>query len=199
MAVELKPLVGREIDPWLGPVAELRIQVFRDYPYLYDGDAEYERDYLATYADSPSSLFVLALEGGQVVGAATGVPMVEADEAFQQPFLSSGMRLDKVFYFGESVLLPAWRGLGVGGRFFDAREHYARALGADLTCFCAVDRPVDDPRRPPGYQPLDAFWQRRGYQRRNDMRADYDWREVDHSAPSRHSMVFWLKHWGMQT
>lgn len=199
MAVELKPLVGREIDPWLGPVAALRIQVFRDYPYLYDGDAEYERDYLATYADSPNSLFVLALVDGQVVGAATGVPMVEADEAFQQPFLAGGIPLDSVFYFGESVLLPAWRGQGVGGRFFDQRERYARALGADLTCFCAVDRPADDPRRPPAYRPLDAFWQRRGYQRRHDMRTDYEWLELGDASPSLHPMVFWLKHWGVQS
>ena len=41
---------GPEITPWLDDVARLRLAVFRDWPYLYEGDADYERDYLGAYA-----------------------------------------------------------------------------------------------------------------------------------------------------
>lgn len=195
MSVEIEVVAGRGIDPWLDSVAQLRIAVFRDFPYLYDGDTAYERDYLATYAGSADSVFVLAIDGGQVVGASTGVPMREAEAEFRRPFLECGLDPGAVFYFGESVLLPAWRGRGIGGRFFDERERHARALGADITAFCAVQRADDHPRRPAGYRPLDAFWHSRGYRRRDDMRTEYAWLELGESAPSPKAMAFWLKHW----
>lgn len=56
---------GPEITPWLDDVARLRVAVFRDWPYLYEGDAEYERDYLGAYARSAESVFVLAMEKGK--------------------------------------------------------------------------------------------------------------------------------------
>ena len=71
--------------------------------------------------------------------------------SFQKPFIERGFALGQVFYFGESVLLPAYRGQGLGHRFFDEREDYARRLGRfNTTAFCAVERAEDDPRRPPG-------------------------------------------------
>ncbi len=48
------------------------IEVFRAFPYLYEGSAEYERKYLSTYARSPGSIFVLAFDGDEVVGGRDG-------------------------------------------------------------------------------------------------------------------------------
>ena len=45
-AVEIRPVSGIAVEPWLDELADLRIRIFRDYPYLYDGSVEYERDYL---------------------------------------------------------------------------------------------------------------------------------------------------------
>ena len=58
---EIRRVSGAAIEPWLDDVARLRIAVFRDWPYLYEGDAAYERDYLAAYARSADSVFVLAI------------------------------------------------------------------------------------------------------------------------------------------
>ncbi|MCE4506958.1 GNAT family N-acetyltransferase, partial [Xanthomonas hortorum pv. vitians] len=44
---------GTDVLPHLDAVAQLRIAVFRAWPYLYEGDADYERGYLAAYAASP--------------------------------------------------------------------------------------------------------------------------------------------------
>ena len=63
MAVSIRRLSGDQIKPYLDDLARLRIEVFRHFPYLYDGDMDYERKYLDTYARSPESLFVLALDG----------------------------------------------------------------------------------------------------------------------------------------
>ncbi|NKJ20649.1 GNAT family N-acetyltransferase [Dyella sp. SG609] len=194
MALEVITCSGEAVAPYLGDLARLRIAVFREYPYLYEGDADYEQRYLTAYARSPRSVFVLALDGGRVVGASTGLPLADDGEAFHRPFLERGWPLHEVFYFGESVLLSAYRGQGLGHRFFDEREAHARRLsGFRLTAFCAVERAHDDPRRPADYRPNDAFWHKRGYARQDDMFCALDWKEAGAAAPSSHRLRFWLR------
>lgn len=175
-------------------LARLRITVFREFPYLYDGTTAYEEQYLQTYLDCPESVVILALDQGQVIGASTGLPLEFETPEFKQPFISAGLAPASIFYCGESVLLPAYRGRGVYREFFSGRESHARALGRfDRMVLCAVERAIDHPRRPPDYQPLDAIWQRFGYAKRADLVTSFDWQDLDESAASPKRMVFWEK------
>ena len=184
---------GEAARRYLADVAALRIAVFRDWPYLYAGDRDYERGYLAAYAASPRSVFVLAFDGGRVVGASTGIPLADDAEAFRQPFRARGLDVGGVFYFGESVLLPEFRGRGIGHAFFDAREAHARALGGfGLTAFAAVDRDDGDPRRPAGHRGNEAFWTKRGYARQADLTMRLDWDEPG-IGECAHALTFWTR------
>lgn len=192
-AISLESLSGAALLPHLDDVAKLRIAVFRDWPYLYDGDVGYEREYLAAYAQSADSVVVLARDGDAVVGASTGLPLVQDSTEFQAPFLARGIDVAKVFYCGESVLLPAWRGRGIGHAFFDAREAHARKLGGfDWTAFAAVDRDDADPRRLPGHRGNEAFWTKRGYVRQPGMTMHLHWNEID-IGEIGHQLTFWLR------
>ncbi|KAF1698930.1 GNAT family N-acetyltransferase [Pseudoxanthomonas jiangsuensis] len=194
---EIRRLSGAAIAPWLDEVACLRVAVFRDWPYLYEGDSdgEYERQYLATYAASPDSVLVLALDGTRVVGASTGLPLADDPESYGAPLRRAGLPVEQVFYFGESVLLPGYRGLGLGHAFFDQREVHARALGRfRWTAFCAVDRSPDDPRRPPDYRANDSFWHKRGYARLPGLTTYMPWNEIDRGE-IEHPLTFWLRDW----
>ncbi|WP_439271603.1 GNAT family N-acetyltransferase [Pseudochrobactrum sp. HB0163] len=194
MCVRIETCSGSRIAPFIDDLARLRIRVFRDFPYLYDGDMAYETNYIATYANSPGSFFVLALDGDKVIGASTGIPMQDETEAFKAPFAEHGYKPDKIFYFGESVLLPAYRGAGIGVRFFEEREAHARQSGQfEMCCFCAVERPQDHPARPHNYQPLDQFWNKRGFFHKPELRTFYSWRDVGNSAETAKPMSFWIK------
>lgn len=192
--MEIRLLRGAEINAHIDALAHLRITVFREFPYLYDGSADYEARYLQTYARSAHSLCVLVTDGDAVVGASTALPMMDETDAFQRPFLDHGWDPARIFYFGESVLLPAYRGRGLGVRFFEEREAEARRQGDfDWCCFCAVERPADHPRRPAGYQPLNTFWTHRGYHHEPALRTEYRWRDLDETVESAKPMSFWLK------
>ena len=191
MRVEV--LTGAALDAALDDVARLRIAVFRDWPYLYDGDLGYERDYLQTYRDSPGAVLVGAFDGDTLVGAATGTPMEDHAEDFAAAFEGTGLALDQVFYCAESVLLPGYRGQGIGHRFFDLREAHARALGRRHSAFYGVQRPGDHPLRPQGYRPLDAFWRKRGYAPLDGAVARFRWKDIDQPAETDHALQFWIR------
>ena len=193
MTLQIALATGAAIDAHFEALARLRCSVFREYPYLYDGSLEYERAYLASYARSPDSLAVLAMDGERIVGASTAMPLAAHSDEVVPPLVAAGYAPDTVYYFGESVLEPGYRGHGLGSAFFVERERRARELGFRVAAFCAVDRPADHPRRPPGYVAPGALWRRHGFVRRPDVVGEFSWQDVGDAAETVKPMVFWIK------
>lgn len=191
--IEVRPLTGADLERVLPDVARLRMTVFRDWPYLYDGSFDYEHRYLQSYRDSAGAILVGAFDGDRIVGAATGTPMEDHAEDFARAFDGTGYRLQDIFYCAESVLLPEYRGRGIGHAFFDAREAHARALGRRYAAFCGVVRPNEHPDRPEGYIPLDGFWRRRGYRPLAGVVADFGWKDLGEPAETRKPLQFWIR------
>jgi GNAT superfamily N-acetyltransferase len=174
-------------------LSDLRIRIFRGWPYLYDGTLDYEAEYLAEFMREPGSVLVVAEDGDAIVGAATASPMVGQKPEFQEPLQRQGLDVAGIFYFGESVLLPAYQGQGIGHRFFDAREAAARAAGAVQTAFCAVIRPDDHPMRPATPRDLHPFWRARGYAPVPGLTGTLIWQDVGDAVESAHLMQFWMR------
>jgi GNAT superfamily N-acetyltransferase len=193
--LRLQNFHGPELEPHLDALGTLRIAVFREYPYLYDGSLEYERDYLRVYLRSTGSLVVLAFDDDRVVGATTCLPMLDEGPEFQAAFVKAGYDLSTICYFGESILLPEYRGHGVGKEFFVRREDHVQSLGLKLSTFCAVDRPADHPLRPAGYRPLDDFWRSQGYVKHPELQATFVWKEIGEENESPKTLTFWVKEW----
>lgn len=190
--MKIEVLTGPALEAALDDVARLRIAVFRDWPYLYDGDISYERQYLDDYL-APSAIVVAAKDGDEIVGVATGMAMEAHADDFAAPFAERPEPLEQIFYCAESVLLPAYRGQGIGNAFFDAREAHAKALGRRYSAFCSVIRPEDHPARPQGYSPLDPFWRKRGYAPLPGVQAEFRWTDIGDSDQSPHKLQFWMK------
>jgi GNAT superfamily N-acetyltransferase len=192
--IRIERCSGAELAQYIPELARLRIEVFRDFPYLYDGNYDYEEKYLQTYIDTPDSVIVLAFDGDKVVGASTALPMRYETDELKKPFLENNYNLDDVFYCSESVLNKAYRGLGLGVQFFEQREAHAEDLGGFKTItFCCVERPLDHPRRPTDYVPLDVFWNKRGYFKHPEIKTTYVWKDLDEREESAKPMTFWLK------
>ena len=192
-AIRVDVLTGAALEAALDDVARLRIEVFRDWPYLYDGSLEYERSYLQSYRDSADAILVGAFDGDRLVGAATGTPMEDHADDFAAAFTGDGTDLSDIFYCAESVLLPEYRGLGIDHQFFDLREAHARRLGRRISSFCAVIRPEDHPMRPEGARDLAPFWRRRGYAPMPGAVVHFDWTDLGEPHQTRKPLQVWVK------
>ncbi len=193
MALAIRPLRPADLAAHIEDVARLRITVFRDWPYLYDGDLDYERGYLQPYLTSSKAIVVGAFDGARLVGASTGTPLSDHAEDFAAAFAGTSLALQEIFYCAESVLLPAYRGQGAGHVFFDTRESHARALGYRRCCFCAVMRAADHPARPQNHAPLDPFWHKRGYMPLEGVTARFSWKDLDAAGETDKTLQFWMR------
>jgi GNAT superfamily N-acetyltransferase len=180
-----------ELIPQLGP---LRIAVFHDFPYLYEGSLEYEQKYLQIYTQNPLSIAFCVFDGKELVGATTGMPLIAESKEIQQPFLDRGLNMNEIFYFGESILLPAYRGQGIGHLFFDVREKHALENGFKVTAFCSVVRPEDHPLRPADYRPNNDFWKKRGYVEQTYC-CNMSWLDRNETQETEKELLFWTKEW----
>lgn len=194
MATKIITLKGADsIRPAIPDIAELRMTVFRDWPYLYDGTLADEEAYLEHFSDSEHAVVGLAMHRGRVVGATTAQPFDDTHEDFRKPFLDRNIPTDRIFYFGESVLLSDYRGQGVGHAFFDLREAAAKEWQAWATAFCAVQRPDDHPSKPAHHRPLDPFWTARGYRRHDELVCRFKWKDLTEAEETPKPLVFWTR------
>ncbi|MBP0481288.1 GNAT family N-acetyltransferase [Sagittula salina] len=189
--MRIERLRGAALEQALPDLARLRIEVFRAFPYLYDGDPGYETAYLRSYADNPDAVLVVARDGARIVGAATGMPLAAHNDASQ--IEGPLPPVQEIFYCAESVLLPGYRGHGVGHAFFEQREAAAREQGFSYTLFCSVVRPPDHPLCPADYRPLDAFWHKRGYEKAEGVTATFRWTDLGDRDETPHTLQAWMR------
>ncbi|OGT37803.1 MAG: GNAT family N-acetyltransferase [Gammaproteobacteria bacterium RIFCSPHIGHO2_12_FULL_37_14] len=186
-------LKGQDTIPFIPELAKLRIDIFKSYPYLYDGNLDYEYNYLNTYVKCSESIIVIVLDHDNVVGASSAIPLESETIEFQKPFLENHINIRDVFYFGESVLQPKYRGHGIYRHFFAERETAAKEYGSKLVAFAAIERPLDDTKKPKDYVPLDSVWKHFGYEKHPELCMYYEWKEIGKAFQTPKPLIFWLK------
>jgi GNAT superfamily N-acetyltransferase len=193
MSIQVRAFTGATAHAYKKELAQLRIEVFRDFPYLYSGTIDYEEKYLETFMQAPDSIIVVAFDDEQVVGVSTGIPLANEPNTIRQAWKDAGYDISKIFYLSESVLLKPYRGRGIGVKFFEERERWARDLGYQIATFCGVIRRGDHPARPADFVPLDAFWQKRGYREKGGFTCTMSWQEIGEEEESKKELQFWSK------
>jgi GNAT superfamily N-acetyltransferase len=193
MSLQIEVFSGPDITPFIPEIARLRTKVFAEWPYLYQGDLDYEHRYLSKFLDLPEATLAIVQNGQHIIGMSTALPLSHTELELQEPFIQAKLRPSDWYYFSESVLEKSFRGQGLGVKFFHLREDRARQLGYHKTTFCGVERPAAHPLKDPHYVSLDAFWANRGYQKRPDLIAQFSWRDQNQTQDTPKPMVFWTK------
>lgn len=193
MEITEQLLTGAAIVDALDDLSTLRLDIFQEYPYLYQGRREDELTYLATYTEAPDAGVILTYDGLTVIGAATGMPLIHEDAQMLDAFSGTAFPLNEVYYVGELLFRPAYRNCGLGRNLLDRLENHIRSLGRYRKLTCAtVERPEDHPLRPRSYIPISRFLARAGFVRLSGVTTHFIWRETDGDKRD-HLMQFWIK------
>lgn len=160
--ISILALKQSEIYPHLPTLAKLRCDL-RDPSFEKKRTLNEEKEYLHSCAQSPSSLFVLVLDGPTLVGAALGIALKEV-QLTDLPIFSD------YFYMERPQLCPHYEGIGLAHHFFDLMEKHAATQGSyNYLCFCeekelSVDKTLNN----------HAFWHKRGYIKKELLKAPND-------------------------
>ncbi|MEM7446077.1 MAG: GNAT family N-acetyltransferase [Pseudomonadota bacterium] len=191
--IVLRKLTGADFKRALDGLARLRIEIFREWPYLYDGDLDYERRYLSKFAMSKDAVIIGAYDGDKLVGAATASPLIDHADEFASPFRKAGLDPEEFFYFAEFLMLKPHRRQGIGARFFDEMEQVAQDAGFHKIAFCTVVRPADHPAKPDDAIPIDGFCRRHGYRPVDGLICDFPWRDLGDAEETHKPMQVWVR------
>lgn len=193
MAITEQILTGSAVEDCLNDIASLRIEIFREFPYLYDGRREDELHYLKLYSATHESFVIIVNDGEKVAGAATGMPLRHEATELVEPFNGTSYPVDEVYYVGELLFYPAYRNRGLGLRLVAQIVQQISFLGTYRYLTCAtVVRPDDHPLRPADYIPIDRFLAHTGFNPLPEITTSFTWLETDGVRRS-HPMNFWIK------
>lgn len=184
-------LRGSEIQHYIDQLGRFRIQIFREYPYLYDGSIEYERTYLERYSRSPKSLLLMLQDALGIVGACTGIPLADEDPEFQNAF--AGENKEEVYCIGEVMLRADSRGKKLGSRLMSTALGLIDSNQFKKISLCTVDRGLSHPREPLGYSPPDYLWKKYGFEKSGNLIAYLDWKDMGQDVETRKPLNIWFR------
>lgn len=190
-AIHFETYQGIEITPHNPEIISLVNKVFYEYPYLYRGDSEGYNEALRGYAQSTNSYVVFAWDGDKVVGLATGIPLTDSWDKHAVPLRQKGIDVSKAYYLGELVVLPEYRGQGIGYRMGETIEQFARSHGYTLLALMSIDEALMEAPPPQGYISSACTFRKLGYTKHPEIYLDSTWINVGGTAPLSHRMVYW--------
>ena len=193
-------VLGSGIAEMLDDVASLRIELFRHYPYLYDDDLGYEKNYLKGLSENEESFVVAAYRDDEVVGAATALPLLSSAEILngvREHFSRAGFSPSTCYYYSEILVRPAQRYHGIAKEFYRRRDETAIRLGYSTVCFAALNAEEIRSPRPSDYFDPSDMWRRMGFVQHRDIYVDHRWPTLQPDGTTlemKHRLYFWIRH-----
>ncbi len=184
---------GKEISAVVEDLAELRIHIFKYFPYLYEGNKVFEHEYLNKYVESDCSFLFTIWDNEKLVGATTCIALKDEAPEVIEPFEMAILDVSSIIYFGESILLNKYRNLGYGKLFMQKRVEFAQSFSwCKAVYFCSVERAENHPLKPKGYKSLHKFWSTQGFYP-TELSTIFEWKDIGEKIETEKKMNFWMK------
>lgn len=173
-------------------LADLRVRIFREFPYLYDGTVEDECSNLRAYANSANSLITVMYDGIRHIAAMSCLPMQDAWGELVDNLSTQAVNISECLYIGEILMEKTHRGMGLGSRLFDFARMHAVRLNMKKLCFFSVRRDHTHDARPADYLEPAELWQKWGFSLVPGADVTLSYPQVDVGMQS-HILDFWIR------
>jgi len=180
MNINIQTYSGESLAVEIGALVDFRLRYFREFPYLYVGAEEGEREHIAEYTTNPTARLVITRDGERIIGVAIGTMLFTETEILCQagePLQQLGIVPELSYYFGEMILVPEERSKGIGKQMLEALKNAGQEQGATRFCFLSVTRESNDVRRPAGYVDSDVIFRKFGFEK-TDVFVTFEWKTV---------------------
>ena len=184
MNINIQTYRSKDIAAEIGILAEFRLRYFREFPYLYVGTKDGEREHLAEYIANPTARLLIAGDVRKIVGVAIGTLLSTEKEILRQidePLRNFGIVPKRFYHFGEMIFDPEYRHRGIGKRMLEKLKTAGREQGADRFGFLAVAREPNDVRRPAGYVDSEVIFRKLGFEK-TDIFVTFEWPTIQSSG-----------------
>ncbi len=190
-------LTGNAMQYMIPFIAQQRVDAYRGYPYLYEGNLSEGYELLEWHAQVPYATFAIAFHEDVPVGCALGIPFTLYGPHFMgsvELFKSHGIDPDCFYYITDIIILEEHRGKSLATRLTECVETYSMSVGFGYVCFTSESH-EHHPLKPEGYKELDALWAHLGYHKTN-LVTYAAWNTIQVEGPSRvqdHPLPYWIK------
>lgn len=184
---------NQAILPYIKDMTTLCNTVYAEYPYRYDGNDDDYDYYLANYAKTPKSFMCVAFDDDKAIGIATCIPLIDYRSHYIKPFVDQGYPLAAIAYHGELILLPEYRGQGIGKALYLSVENWARNNQFPYIAFAQIDESKIPVAPPADYVPVDGFWDKLGFTKHPELQFNAFYKCVGEDEETYHPMYYWLK------
>ncbi len=192
-ALETKILHGAKSQIYAELIAQLRIELFAEFPYLYKGTMDHDLSYLSVYFNSPNSSIILFFDKEELVGYSSSIPLSEEWDVIKEPFITNGLDLSKYLYVGEVMVKEGYRSWHLVHKILEIHNKKAAYYGFPYLAALTIDRPDDHPCKPVNYRTHDKLWQRFGWQKSSSLKARFDWEQIDTNRKELNDLSVWIK------
>lgn len=183
---------NRAIAPYIRSIADLCNTVYAEFPYRYDGQDNDYNYYFDTYVNALHSFACIVLDGDKPIGVITAIPLADYRPNKIKTFADHGFDVHQFAYLRELVLLPEYRGQGIGKQLYLRVENWARVNKFTYIAFAQIDESKISVCPPTGYSPLDGFWKKLGFIKHPELQFDAFYKCVGEEE-AIHPMYYWVK------
>lgn len=193
-SITLEVLRGKELLSNISKLTKLRLAIYQEYPYLYEGNSAFEESYLSLFANSNESMLIIAKDNHQIIGAISGLPLDMAQKEIREVFIQSEIEIKDYYALCDVIVLKQYRSKGVGSILCEEflKQLQKKKRYKKLVLWQIVKAP-DDPKRPKSYFSPDGFWQKLGFIKNPGLMCFLKWIEISETKESSHRFEFWLR------
>ena len=187
-------LIGVEAKAFIKDIANLRIEIFKEFPYLYAGTIENELPYLDRYISNENGHIILIKNiENNIVGFSSSIPLEDEDESMLQPYLENNLNPKDFLYCGEAIMYKEYRGGGSLKTLLDYHIKIAKKLNKKYLTMMTIDRADNHPSKPENFYSVDNMLEKYEYKKMQNAKIKYSWKSSLNNHESENSLSIWYK------